>query len=404
MTDRASRLSILSAAFVVAKRDFRAILLSKAFLFFLLGPVIFGGISVMAGYLGARAADSADPPRLAVVLPAGESAAFMAAHESLTEAVSLPEIVAIPVGEAPDTGTLLSDKARNVGAVLTGSLERPVLSGTAERIATWRGSVALLASQASGGDAGNLPPVALQPTENSAANTRSAQAGTAKAAITLLFLLTMLLAGMVLSNLVEEKANKIIEILAAAIPMEAVFHGKLFAMLAVSFVGIFVWGALAAVVVWLGGISLAALPVPAVGWPLFVIMFLLYFSMAYLLIGSVFLTIGSMAPTVRDVQTLSMPATILQLGVFFIATIALSDPGSPLELFAVLFPVSSPYAMLARAAQSGDLWPHLLALVWQVMWVVIFVKTGAGLFRRKVMKSGKGGGKFFRRGANRRAA
>ena len=35
-------------------------------------------------------------------------------------------------------------------------------------------------------------------------------------------LLTMLLAGMVLSNLVEEKGNKIIEILAAAIPMDAV--------------------------------------------------------------------------------------------------------------------------------------------------------------------------------------
>ena len=64
---------------------------------------------------------------------------------------------------------------------------------------------------------------------------------TAQAGQMLLFLLTMLLAGMVLSNLVEEKANKIIEILAAAIPMDAVFLGKLFAMLAVSLVGIAVW-------------------------------------------------------------------------------------------------------------------------------------------------------------------
>ena len=60
-------------------------------------------------------------------------------------------------------------------------------------------------------------------------------------------LLTMLLAGMVLSNLVEEEANKIIEVLAAAIPMDAVFMGKLFAMLGVSFVGIAVWGAAAGV-------------------------------------------------------------------------------------------------------------------------------------------------------------
>ena len=43
---------------------------------------------------------------------------------------------------------------------------------------------------------------------------------------------------MVLSNLVEEKSNKIIEILAASIPMESVFLGKLVAMLAMALVGI----------------------------------------------------------------------------------------------------------------------------------------------------------------------
>ena len=52
---------------------------------------------------------------------------------------------------------------------------------------------------------------------------------TAQAGQLILFLLTMLSRhGAV--NLVEEKANKIIEILAAAIPMDAVFLGKLFAM------------------------------------------------------------------------------------------------------------------------------------------------------------------------------
>jgi ABC-2 type transport system permease protein len=95
-----------------------------------------------------------------------------------------------------------------------------------------------------------------------------------------------------------------------------------------------------------------------------------------------------MAPTVRDVQTLSMPATILQLAVFFLATYASSDIGSPVELAAVAFPLSSPYAMVSRAAQQPDLWPHLAALAWQVLWVTLFVRFGARLFRRRVMKSG----------------
>lgn len=391
MTDAASRLPLWRAAYVIARRDFRAILFSKAFLFFLLGPIFFGAISAAAGALGAKAAESADPPRLAVVLSEEESAAFVAAHDRLADAISLPDIEQVSPDDAASTAELLADTSRNFGAVLSGSLAEPELSGTSDRITRWEGEVALLSATASGTEGGDLPAVSLSPTRTSVAKTRSAQTATATGAITLLFLLTMLLAGMVLSNLVEEKGNKIIEILAAAIPMDAVFYGKLFAMLAVSFVGIAVWGSIAGLVLALGSSAIGPIPVPAVGWPLFIALFVIYFAMAYLLIGSVFLTIGSMAPTVRDVQTLSMPATFLQLGVFFLATFALSDPGSMVELFAVTFPVSSPYAMVARAAQSPTLWTHALALAWQALWVGIFVKAGATLFRRKVMKSGGAG-------------
>src|SRR5690606_20291453 len=101
--------------------------------------------------------------------------------------------------------------------------------------------------------------VSLSPTATSVAEERSANAATATMAVTLLFVLSMLLAGMVMSNLVEEKANKIIEILAAAVPMDAVFFGKLFAMLAVSFVGIAVWGSVAGGIVAAGN-ALAEVP------------------------------------------------------------------------------------------------------------------------------------------------
>ena len=226
---------------------------------------------------------------------------------------------------------------------------------------------------------------------------------TAQAAQTLLFLLIMLLAGMVLSNLVEEKANKIIEILAAAIPMDAVFLGKLFAMLAVSLVGIAVWGTVIGTIIVLAGPAssisqfLHGLPTPGVGWPLFFIFGVVYFAMGYLLLGSIFLAIGSMAATVREVQTLSMPVTMMQLLVFFFASFALTQHGNPVELAAIAFPLSSPYAMLARAATDSALWPHALALAWQALAVAIFIKAGAALFRKRVMKSGPQGVKKRRK-------
>jgi ABC-2 type transport system permease protein len=211
---------------------------------------------------------------------------------------------------------------------------------------------------------------------------------TAQAGQTVMFFLTMMLAGMVLSNLVEEKGNKIIEILAAAIPMDAVFLGKLFAMLAVSLVGIGVWSLTGGALLLAGGGSGGALTAPALGWPLFLVLGAIYFAMGYLLIGSVFLAIGSMATTVREVQTLSLPATMLELFVFLFAAYAMTQPGTTTELAAILIPFSSPFAMLARAAQDEAIWPHLAAIAWQGLWVLLLVRFGARLFRKRVMKSG----------------
>lgn len=383
-----SRLNVWQAAFVIARRDFTAILFSKAFALFLLGPLLFIGISAAAGALGAKAAQSVNPPQLALAMTAEDSAALQAAAAKLSDAVNIPQLE--PATIDTDPASLLDDKSRNVGAVLSGTLADPVITGTQDRIDAWSGRIALLAGTATGGGS-ELPTVQARATANSTADARSANTATATAALTLLFLLTMLLAGMVLSNLVEEKANKIIEILAAAIPMDAVFLGKLFAMLAVSFVGIAVWGSVIGIILAVGAGTLPVLPPPAIGWPLFIMLFVAYFAMAYCLVGSIFLAVGSMAPTVRDVQTISMPATILQLVIFFLATFAMTDMGSPIELFAVIFPLSSPYAMVARGAQDPALWPHAVALVWQAAWVAIFIKGGATLFRKKVMKSGPQG-------------
>jgi ABC-2 type transport system permease protein len=212
-----------------------------------------------------------------------------------------------------------------------------------------------------------------------------------------LFLSTMLLAGMVLSNLVEEKANKIIEILASSIPLESIFLGKLFAMLAMALIAIGIWVMLGLSLFMAAGSALPALTPPAVGWPVFIALGVAYFSTAYLLLGSAYLSIGAMAATVRDVQTLSMPVSMAQLGIFLIAGYATTQPGSAVEIGACIFPFTSPFALLARAAYAPDLWPHALLLGWQALWSLAIVRLGTGLFRRNVLKSSGGRRPFFRR-------
>lgn len=387
------RLSTVAAAWVVARRDFVAILFSRAFFFFLLGPLFPVIVGLLAGSVAERVQRTTDEPALGIVMRAGDADAMVQARWRLAASLgeSVPQIVILhspAADEASDPRAVLDRNRASVSAILSGTPQRPVLTGPKERIERWRGPVALIAGEAASGRKLALPEVRLGTTAASHADDRKGRLKTAQGAQTLLFLLTMMLAGMVLSNLVEEKGNKIIEVLAAAIPMDAVFFGKLFAMLGVSFVGITVWVA-AGTALWLAaGPAMPALPAPAVGWPMLFALGVGYFAMAYMLLGSMFLSIGSMATTVREVQTLSMPVTMMQLLVFFLASFAMTQPGSALELAAALFPFSSPFAMLARAALEPELAPHLLAFLWQALLVLLLVRFGARLFRTRVMKAG----------------
>jgi len=405
------RLSAIEAAWVIARRDFVAVLFSRAFLFFLLGPlfpVIVGGL---AGSIGGEVQRDAVSYEVGVAMSPADTAAMLAAGERLAPQLpfALPRLQPVPeaAGDpAFDAKAFMEARQGNYAAIISGTPQSPVLVGTEGQIARWQGPVSLIAGHALAAAPAAFPSVSVAPVATSAADERTTRIQTAQIAQMLLFLLTMLLAGMVLSNLVEEKANKIIEILAAAIPMDAVFMGKLFAMLGVSFVGITVWGlagfalfgGAGEVITRMTGFDIANLPAPAVGWPLFVALGVLYFAMAYLLLGALFLTIGSMATSVREVQTLSMPVTMLQLMVFFLAAYTINQPGSPVEMAAIAFPLSSPFAMLARAAMEGEVWTHALALAWQAVAVVGIVKAGSLLFRKRVMKSGGAGREKRRKG------
>ena len=382
----------IRAAFVIARRDFTAIIFSKSFFFFLLGPLFPLAIGLAAGSLGQQVSEDIDQPVIGVALQDSQSAKLVGARAALAENLgdsSLPELVLLPdVSPAdPDIRTKLDSARRPLTAIISGSLEAPVLTGSQRDVNRWSGKVALLAETALSGS----HPVTVKSDYVAATDSseKRAQLGIAQVGQIILILLTMILAGMVLSNLVEEKTNKIIEILAAAIPMDAIFLGKLFAMLGMALVGITVWSTLGFIGVTVMSAGVPQLPDPAVGWPLFCILMVLYFSMAYLLLGSLFLGIGAMATTVREVQTLSMPVTMGQLLVFFLAALTVTKLGEPIEWIAVIFPFSSPFAMIARAAQMDNVWQHGLALIWQGMFTLIIIRFSVMLFRRNVMKSGR---------------
>ncbi|MEP6982204.1 MAG: ABC transporter permease [Sphingomicrobium sp.] len=384
----------IRSAFVIARRDFSATVLSKTFIFFLLGPLfplLFGG--VFAG-IGTNVASQAKRPVVAVVAPKAEFARLSAARDRLADAVGEDPLIEL-VGFTPERDLaaqqkrLLATRQPPVRAVLSGGLDHPQLVGALASDPGTEGQLRLLIAEARAPQGEDSPELNVTNIAASSGTVARDRALTAQLAQVALFLLTLMLSTMVLSQLIEEKSNKVIEVIAAAIPIDAMFVGKLFAMLAASVLGLVVWisaGALLIQLIKHGGV--ATLPLPAVGWPAFLALGIIYFGMNYLLFGAAFLMIGAQASTAREVQTMSMPVTFGQVLIFGFASTAVGAPGSVKAIAASVFPLSSPMAMLARGAQDAAIWPHVVAIVWQGLWVALILRFGAQLFRRTVLKSG----------------
>jgi ABC-2 type transport system permease protein len=385
---------LLRSAWVIGRRDFGATVLSKAFIFFLLGPVfplLLGGVF---GGIGAKVASQAEQPVIAVVSSQADFDRMAASRDRVSDALSGPGVVRLvrydPERDiAAQRQRLLDSRHPPVRAVLTGGLDHPHLTGAVDDDANAVGQLRLILADARTPRPQAAPSLDVTRVNASSGSLVKDRAFTAQIGQMLLFFLTILLSGMVMSQLIEEKSNKIVEVIAAAVPIDAMFIGKLFAMLAASVVGIIVWisaGALLVQMIKTGGV--ATLPPPAVGWTGFLGLGIVYFAMYYLLLGAVFLMIGAQATTVREVQTLSMPVTFAQVVIFGFAATAIGSPDSPEALAAVIFPLSSPMAMLARAAEQPEWWPHLVAIAWQALWVALILRLGARLFRKTVLKSG----------------
>src|SRR3546814_1132272 len=79
-------MGLLESAYVIGRRDFTATVFSKAFIFFLLGPVILLGVSFLLGGVGERMARQDMRSSVAVIASEAEFNAIEAAQTRLAPA------------------------------------------------------------------------------------------------------------------------------------------------------------------------------------------------------------------------------------------------------------------------------------------------------------------------------
>ena len=395
-------MNLFAQALVIARRDFVSIVATPTFLLFLLAPLLMIGFGAIGGMTaGGMAENAGEQERIIAVVPESERAAFAAVHTRLRSVTGgrsgPPNLIIMPA--SADHSASLVDLRRDadVLAILEGSAAAPRISVRSE--GSFSGQyLAMLAETVvrEGASATDATAVSRPSFTTIMAQTtgRAAQSGLGYGAVFVIFLLTLILASQSVGMLAEEKSNKIIEILAAAVRLEAVFFGKLVGMLGVATLFIGFWalltvGAVSAAISQMPAEAANMLTLtPAIGWPLFLIFGLLYFLAAFLLLGAMFLSVGAQASTVREIQMLSMPITFFQIGMFALSTAAANNPGSGVAMVAQIVPWSSPFAMAARGATDAAILPHLAALGWQALWLAITIAVGVRLFRAGVLRSG----------------
>ncbi len=415
----------LRQTFVIARRDFLSIVATPTFLLFLLAPLFMLGFALVGG-LGASAldGDGSDHIVMAVVSPADAAllhAADAQMHRDYPGKSGIYRLETVVAGANPEkqARTLAKKDDKKVYSALYGVLEKPVIVEQNEGGMSGRylASLAEMAVRAKAD--GSMRPL-VQPEYQklgSGANIGVTRKVLGFGAAFVIFMLTLLTAGQTVSTLAEEKANKVIEILAAAAPLESIFAGKVLAMLGVAILFISFWlvvgiaGSLAAVAIFAEQASAAASAAanggatpfdiadfaPAIGFPAFLGLGVIYFLLAFLLLGSVFLGIGALASSMREIQMLSLPITIFQVAMFGLGSAAANNPGTTIATVAQVIPFSSPFAMAARGATDPAIWPHLLAIAWQGLWVALVLWLAVKLFRFGVLKSGPGWRLFRKR-------
>lgn len=168
----------------------------------------------------------------------------------------------------------------------------------------------------------------------------------------LLWSATMGVANMLLTGVIEEKSNKILDqLLTSATPLQ-ILIGKLCGVAAVSFTLFAFWAAMGGAGMSLaarGQTGMMAALAQAAFDPGLLAMFAVLFVGGYLTYGAIFLGLGALCDTLQEAQSLLGPVVLLLTLPILLLGPAFTNPNAPLVAGASWFPLFTPFVMMMRA-------------------------------------------------------
>lgn len=195
-----------------------------------------------------------------------------------------------------------------------------------------------------------------------------------------------------LSNTIEEKSNRIIEVLLASVTAGELMMGKL--------VGIGLAG-LTTIAAWLGSFllfltfynstetELISQMLDVVAGSDLIPWFVFYYFAGYALYSGVFLAIGSLCNTLKEAQALMTPMIMIQIVPMMVMMFVVLDPHATVYRVMSWFPLFTPYLMMNRAAANPPMIDLVGTSILLLVSIVLVIWGSGKVFRLGVLRTGQ---------------
>lgn len=117
--------------------------------------------------------------------------------------------------------------------------------------------------------------------------------------------------------------------------------------------------------------------------------FAFYFLMGYLLYAALFAAIGSAVDSEADTQQFMLPITIPMIFGFTIAQGVVNNPNSGVAQFFSIFPLTSPIVMMVRLPFDVPVWELVFSMVMLVVGFLFFTWLAGKIYRTGILMYGK---------------
>ena len=201
----------------------------------------------------------------------------------------------------------------------------------------------------------------------------------------LLWIAVFTSANYLLTSTIEEKSNRVMEVLLSAVSPMELLCGKLVGQAAVSTVMLAMYGGVA-----LSGLGAVAMldVVP----PSHIVWLVVWFPIAYFMVAAIMASIGSAVSDLREAQSLVGPAMLALMVPLMLWLPIVENPNGALAVAFSFIPPASPFVNVLRLTAANEpvpMWQSLLAVLVAIASVAALLWAGARIFRVGVLMQGK---------------